>query len=88
MNIVRVLLDETTRAQRSFVNGDSGACQDLWEHDDDVTLAGPFGGAPPRGWVQIGLAMTRAATAFRGGTSDVELVHSIVSDDSLPTKQV
>jgi hypothetical protein len=38
--------------------------------------------------VQIGPAMTLAATAFSGGTSDVELVHSIVSDDSLSTKQV
>ena len=54
----------------------------------DVTLAGPFGGEPRKGRVQIGPAMIRTATAFSGGTSDVELVHSIVSDDSLPTKQM
>ena len=83
-----MLLDETALVQRSFVKGDSGPYQDLWEHDDDVTLAGPFGGEPCKGWVQISPAMTRAATAFRGGTSDVELVHSTVSDDPLPLKQV
>ena len=75
-SLVQSILERTERAHQAFIRGDAGPYQALFAHRDDVTLAGPFGNEPARGWTDIEPRMARAAALFRGGESRIELVHA------------
>ncbi len=82
-DLVEQLLIRARDANRAFVNGDAKPYQDLFEHSEDISFPGPFGGPPLKGWAEIGPRMTTAAALFKPGaaSSVVELVSSFVSGD-------
>jgi ketosteroid isomerase-like protein len=47
--------------------------QMIFSHQEDVTLANPFG-PPVRGWEQVSATMERAASTFRDGEVSFEIV--------------
>ena len=79
--IVQALLEKTLQAQRAWVNGDSGPYQELYAHREDLTVFGPFGGEPMQGWDKMQPLAPRVAALFKGGTTDLELVHAMVGEN-------
>jgi ketosteroid isomerase-like protein len=59
-------IEENHRALGAFVKGDPEPLKALYSHQDDVTLANPFG-PPARGWEQAAATMERAASLYRDG---------------------
>jgi hypothetical protein len=80
--IVQELLAQTLSTWRQWLNGDSRPAAALMAHTPTFTIFGPFGGPSPPGWSEES-ANAQAATArmFQGGTAEIELVQSYVSDD-------
>jgi ketosteroid isomerase-like protein len=75
------LLRLTEPAATAFVNGDPVPYQELFAHNDEVTLTGPFGGEPGRGWTNLAPRMARAAALFKDGTTRLDLVHAMIEGD-------
>jgi ketosteroid isomerase-like protein len=80
-DLVEQLLRITEQAGAAFVNGDSVPYQELFAQTDEVTLTGPFGGEPGRGWTQLAPRMARAAATFKDGTTQLDLMHAMVEGD-------
>ena len=80
--IVRELLAQTLATWRQWLAGDSQPAAALMAHTPTFTIFGPFGGPSPPGWSEES-ANAQAATArmFQGGTAEIELVQSYVSDN-------
>ncbi len=80
--IVQALFEKTLQAQRAWVNGDSAPYwQDLYAHSEDLTIFGPFGGEPLPGWAKVQPLAPGVAALFKGGTTDLELVHAMVGEN-------
>ena len=62
--LVRELVERIATAQRAFVEGRSQPYEELFEHSDEATLTGPFGGPTIVGWKAIQPRMRRAAAFF------------------------
>src|SRR5262245_52829567 len=79
--IVQELLAQAVASQRQWVSGSSQPAAANMAHAATFTIFGPFGGPSPVGWNEE-MAQAQAATArqFQGGTSDIQLVQSHVSD--------
>jgi hypothetical protein len=80
-DLVEELLRLTEPAATAFVNGDPVPYQELFAHNDEVTLTGPFGGQPGRGWTNLAPRMARAAALFKDGTTRFDLVHAMIEGD-------
>jgi hypothetical protein len=80
-DLVEELLRLTEPAATAFVNGDPALYQELFAHNDEVTLTGPFGGEPGRGWTNLAPRMARAAALFKDGNTQLDLVHAMVEGD-------
>ena len=79
---IMMLLNEVQREREAWVSGRSDVAAEHMAHSPDFTIAGPFGGAPVRGWTEhFQAAQARAAAQFRGGTSEIQLVSSHESND-------
>jgi hypothetical protein len=80
--LVRKLLAQAVAGQQEWQSGSSQLAAQHMAHTPTFTIFGPFGGPSPAGWSEE-LARVQAATArqFQGGTTDIELVQSYVSDD-------
>jgi ketosteroid isomerase-like protein len=79
--IVQKLLEESKRGLQAWVNGRADYAE-MMSHAPDFTIAGPFGGAPIRGWSERSrTAQAQVASQFKGGTGDVELVASYETSD-------
>lgn len=80
---LRDLIETIEAAQRAFVAGDSSHYENLFEHGEEATLTGPFGGPTLIGWAAIQPRMRKAASFFRppsGGTSITVEAASILED--------
>jgi ketosteroid isomerase-like protein len=49
-----------------FLKGNPESLKMIYSHQEEVTLANPFG-PPVRGWEQVGATMERAASHYRDG---------------------
>jgi ketosteroid isomerase-like protein len=68
------VVEQCQLALREFVNGNPEPMQMMFSHQEDATLANPFGPAV-RGWEQIAATMERAASQLRDGEFvDFEIV--------------
>jgi ketosteroid isomerase-like protein len=60
------LIEQFHLALGEFVKGNPEPVKELFSHQEDVTLANPFG-PPARGWEQVTATMERAASNLRDG---------------------
>ena len=67
-------------AQGEFMKGNPEPMKAMFSHQEDVSLANPFG-PPVRGWKQVAETMERAASNFRDGEASFELVEKYVTAD-------
>lgn len=61
-----LVLEQSHRALAEFVKGNPEPLKMMFSHQEDVTLANPFG-PPVRGWEQAAATMERAASFYRDG---------------------
>jgi ketosteroid isomerase-like protein len=69
MDDLDAVIAQSHQALGEFVKGDPEPLKAMYSHQDDVTLANPFGPAR-RGWKQAAETMERAATHYRDGEVD------------------
>jgi ketosteroid isomerase-like protein len=60
------VVEQVQRALREFVKGNPQPWQDLWSHQEDVTLANPLG-PPVRGWEQVTPFLENVTSSIRDG---------------------
>ena len=60
------LIEQYNLALGEFVKGNPEPVKQLFSHQEDVTLANPFG-PPVRGWEQVADTIDRAASNLRDG---------------------
>ena len=60
------VIEQSHLALAEFVKGNPEPLKDMYSHEDDVTLANPFGPAV-RGWKQAAETMERAASNYSDG---------------------
>jgi ketosteroid isomerase-like protein len=74
------VVEQCQLALGEFVKGNPEPMQMMFSHQEDVTLANPFG-PPARGWEQVGATMERAASNFRDGEVSFEIVAKYVTPE-------
>jgi ketosteroid isomerase-like protein len=60
------VIDQFQRALNEFLKGNPEPNKEMFSHQEDVSLANPFG-PPARGWEQVAATMERAASNLRDG---------------------
>ena len=60
------LIERFQRALNEFLKGNPEPNKEMFSHQQDVSLANPFG-PPARGWEQVAVTMERAASNLRDG---------------------
>jgi ketosteroid isomerase-like protein len=65
-NDVDTVIEQHHAALGEFILGDPEPIKALYSHEDDATLANPFG-PPARGWRQVAETLERAAGLYKGG---------------------
>jgi hypothetical protein len=60
------VLERFKQAGNEFVKGNPRPVQEMFSHDEDVSLANPFG-PPVRAWSEVAEAQKRGASVFRDG---------------------
>jgi ketosteroid isomerase-like protein len=60
------VIEQYQLAVGEVLKGNPEPAKKLWSHQEDVTLANPFG-PPVRGWEQAAARMERAASQYRDG---------------------
>lgn len=74
-------VEQYHRALGEFVLGDATPLKSAYSHEEDVTVANPFG-PPARGWSKVAETMERAATLYKGGApTGFELIARLVTAD-------
>ena len=80
------VLEQSPAAVDEFVKGNPRPTQELFSHEEDVTLANPLGPAAPgigpiaHGWEQVARTQEHAASQFRDGEPvSVEIVEKYVT---------
>ncbi len=63
-----------------FFKGSPEAAKKIFSHQEDVTLANPFG-PPARGWEQVAEAIDRAAWNYRDGEVSFETAAKYVTSE-------
>jgi ketosteroid isomerase-like protein len=68
-------------AHRAFMKGDPESVKGIWSHQEDVSVANPFGGVF-RGWEQVAAAVDRSVSSVDDGVvGDFEVIAKHVSTD-------
>jgi ketosteroid isomerase-like protein len=81
LNDVDRLLKQWHPALDEFLKGNPEPVKKMWSHQEDVTLANPYG-PPVRGWEQVAEVIDRAASQVRDGQLvSVEIVERHVSPE-------
>jgi ketosteroid isomerase-like protein len=81
LNDVDRLLEQWHPASDEFLKGNPEPVKKMWSHQEDVTLANPYG-PPVRGWEQVAEVIDRAASQVRDGQLvSVEIVERHVSPE-------
>ena len=62
-------IERSHQACAAFVTGDPDPLKDAFSHQDDATIANPFG-PPARGWKQVEETFERAATNWHEGSPE------------------
>jgi ketosteroid isomerase-like protein len=60
------VIERFQRALNEFLKGNPEPNKEMFSHQQDVSLANPFG-PPARGWEQVAATMERAASNLRDG---------------------
>ena len=60
------VIEQCQRALDEFVKGNPEPMKAMFSHQEDVSLANPFG-PPAHGWEQVSATMNRAASNLRDG---------------------
>jgi ketosteroid isomerase-like protein len=60
------VIEQSHLALGEFVQGNPEPLKMMYSHQEEVTLANPFG-PPARGWEQVAATMEHAATLYRDG---------------------
>jgi ketosteroid isomerase-like protein len=60
------VLERFKQAGNEFVKGNPRPVQEMFSHEEDVSLANPFG-PPVRGWDEVAEAQEHGASVFRDG---------------------
>jgi ketosteroid isomerase-like protein len=66
LNDLDVVIEQSHLGWGEFVKGNPEPAKKLFSHQNDVTVANPFGPVR-RGWKQVAEAMERAASLYRDG---------------------
>ena len=66
MATVDELIERFNLAQGEFLKGNVASMNNLFSHEEDVTLNNPLS-PPARGWEEVAAAAERAASPFRDG---------------------
>jgi ketosteroid isomerase-like protein len=74
------MLTQVQAAVRQFATGDSNPYKACWSRADDITIFGGWG-AYERGWAQVEPRLEWAASRWRGGHTDFEILAAGVSGD-------
>lgn len=77
-------MERNLQAMRVFATGDNRPTKEFYSHNDDVTLANPFGGIS-RGWNEVSVALDYAVARFRDGDVTVENMAVYESGDIATT---
>jgi ketosteroid isomerase-like protein len=72
------VIEQTNRALDEFIKGNPDPMKQRFSHQDDVSLANPFGPAV-RGWSQVAAVMDRAAEQLREGECTYENLVTLVT---------
>jgi ketosteroid isomerase-like protein len=70
---IQNVIDQYHKAVDEFSRGDSLPVKMLFSHQDDVTLANPFG-PPVRGWSKASEALDFASSRFKEGEVSFDLI--------------
>jgi ketosteroid isomerase-like protein len=60
------VIEQCQKALDEFVKGNPKPMQEMFSHQDDVSLANPFG-PPAHGWDEVAATMERAASNLKEG---------------------
>jgi len=74
------LFERAQVANNALLCGDIEGYLAHTRHTHDFTLMAPFGGMPSRGFDGSAEGKASLASFFRGGSSELELVHACTSD--------
>jgi ketosteroid isomerase-like protein len=74
------VVEQCQLALREFVKGNPEPMQMMFSHQEDATLANPFGPAV-RGWEQVAATMERGASQLRDGEVSFEIVAKYVTPE-------
>jgi ketosteroid isomerase-like protein len=77
----------TQHANQAFVNGDFSGYAGLYSHRD-LSVAGPFGGAPLVGFDKVGRLAPTISQTFKGGSSRIEPIACYEAGDLMVLVQV
>ena len=61
------VIEQWHPASDEFLKGNPEPVKKLWSHQEDVTLANPYGGPPARGWEQVAKTVEHASSLCRDG---------------------
>jgi ketosteroid isomerase-like protein len=78
---LRAFIARIDAAQDAFARGRPGEFKALWDHTEDVTLAGGHGGVVERGWDKVGARLDWASSTYQDGDRSNEIVSSHVGTD-------
>ena len=82
------VLEQYHLALDEIVKGSPDGYKRVYSHQDDVTLANPFG-PPARGWDEVAKTLERAASQFRDGeASGFENVAKYITPDLAYTVEI
>ncbi len=82
------VLEQYHLALDEIVKGSPDGYKGVYSHQDDVTLANPFG-PPARGWDEVAKTLERAASQFRDGeATGFENVAKYITPDLAYTVEI
>ncbi len=81
MDDVDSLIEQYHLALDAFMKGNPEPAKELFSHQDDMTLANPYG-PPVRGWARVAQTLEHAASLRRDGELvGAEIVSKYVTDE-------
>lgn len=70
------MLDKLDDAIEEFVNGEHEKFTNFWAHNEDITIAGGFGGPVEKGWTAIEKRLSRVGDAYKKTEFHAERIYS------------
>lgn len=75
------MLDKLDVAIEEFVNGEHEKFTDFWAHNENITIAGGFGGPVEKGWTAIEKRLSRVGNAYKKTEFNTERILSKAEGD-------